>query len=312
MEKSESLEIASEQTPQSLLTLAITKGADVDQLAKLMDLQERWEKNQARKAFLNAFGKFQGEVPKIEKKKQVAFGNTKYKYAEISEIADTIKDALLNNGLSYRWEIEEIDNNIRCTCIVSHTDGHSESTAMSASKDTSGNKNDIQARGSAITYLQRYSLIGALGLTTAQEDVDGQQEEKHTTTTNSTHTNGKIEPNKAEGAELPWLSEKDYEVSLDRINKGDLKELDRLRAAYRMKKIFREELEKAHEFASKVNRGTSPINIGVSDEVAHAVAVCDDNKCLEQIWEDNPSLHNMKEFIDLIKNKKKDLLLTTK
>jgi uncharacterized protein (DUF3820 family) len=51
--------------------------------------------------------------------------------------------------------------------------GHSESTTLSAAKDGSGNKNDIQARGSAATYLQRYTLIGALGLTTANEDVDG-------------------------------------------------------------------------------------------------------------------------------------------
>ena len=38
--------------------------------------------------------------------------------------------------------------------------------------DTSGKKNEIQSRGSTITYLQRYTLIGALGLTTADEDID--------------------------------------------------------------------------------------------------------------------------------------------
>jgi len=45
---------------------------------------------------------------------------------------------------------------------------------MSAKKDSSGNKNEIQARGSAITYLQRYTLIAALGISTADEDNDGQ------------------------------------------------------------------------------------------------------------------------------------------
>jgi hypothetical protein len=34
-------------------------------------------------------------------------------------------------------------------------------------------KNPIQARGSAIDYMKRYTLIGALGITTADTDIDG-------------------------------------------------------------------------------------------------------------------------------------------
>ena len=44
---------------------------------------------------------------------------------------------------------------------------------MESGLDTSGAKNDIQQKGSTQTYLQRYTLIGALGLTTADEDNDG-------------------------------------------------------------------------------------------------------------------------------------------
>ena len=43
---------------------------------------------------------------------------------------------------------------------------------MTGAPDTSGSKNSIQSRGSAVSYLQRYSLVGALGLTTADEDMD--------------------------------------------------------------------------------------------------------------------------------------------
>jgi hypothetical protein len=38
-------------TPMMMLDSAIKQGADIDVLQKLMDLQERWEKTQARKAF---------------------------------------------------------------------------------------------------------------------------------------------------------------------------------------------------------------------------------------------------------------------
>ena len=62
---------------------------------------------------------------------------------------------------------------MRVTCFISHRDGHTEQTSMEAGKDDSGAKNNIQQKGSTQTYLQRYTLIGALGLSTAEGDNDG-------------------------------------------------------------------------------------------------------------------------------------------
>ena len=78
---------------------------------------------------------------------------------------------MLECELSYRWEFQDIEDKIKCTCIVTHSMGHSENTTMTAGKDTTGNKNDIQSIGSTRTYLQRYTLIGALGLSTADQDM---------------------------------------------------------------------------------------------------------------------------------------------
>lgn len=36
-------------TPSMLLQMAVEKGLGIDQLEKLMDLQERWERNKAKK-----------------------------------------------------------------------------------------------------------------------------------------------------------------------------------------------------------------------------------------------------------------------
>jgi len=36
----------SANTPQTMINLAINKGADLDKLEKLLTLQERWEKNE--------------------------------------------------------------------------------------------------------------------------------------------------------------------------------------------------------------------------------------------------------------------------
>jgi len=167
-------------SPANFIEMAIKSNAGIEQLERLMTLQERWEKNQAYKAFLEAMTNFQSECPPIPKTKKVAYKEVKYRFAPLDVIAVTIQPALKNNGLSYRWEYEEKENKIVCYCVVSHVMGHSERSRMETDKDTSGSKNDIQAIGSARTYLQRYTLISALGLTTTDEDVDGVTVENRT------------------------------------------------------------------------------------------------------------------------------------
>lgn len=164
-------------TPLTLLQQAIEKGMDLAQLEKLMDMQERWEKRQAEKAFRDAFALFQTIVPVIKKNKVNKINSQKgtfsYKSADLGEIAKAIKGALKETGLSYRWEFQDKGDKLKVICKISHRDGFTESTEMEAGMDNSGAKNDIQQKGSTNTYLQRYTLIGALGLSTADEDNDG-------------------------------------------------------------------------------------------------------------------------------------------
>jgi len=70
-------------------------------------------------------------------------------------------------------EFAEDNSKMKVTCILSHIDGHSETTTMEGGLDNSGAKNDIQQKGSTHTYLQRYTLIGVLGLSTSDDDKDG-------------------------------------------------------------------------------------------------------------------------------------------
>lgn len=154
--------------PMLMIVTAIEKDVSVEKLEKLLDLQERWEAAEGRKAYNRAFAQFQTTVPDIVRKKK----GHNYMYAPLSDIAHQIRGTLMSCGLTYRFKVVDDGEVITVTCIVNHVDGHSEETTMSGSPDTSGSKNAIQARGSAVTYLQRYTLIGALGLTTADEDMD--------------------------------------------------------------------------------------------------------------------------------------------
>lgn len=166
-----------DNNPMVLMQQAIKGGASIETLEKLMALQERWEAKQAQKAFFETLSEFQENCPDIRKTKKVSFdtskGKTEYSYAPLADIDRQLKKLMSEIGFSKRWEIQDNANKIKVTCIITHSLGHSERTTMEAEADTSGSKNPIQARGSAIEYMKRYTLLGALGITTADSDIDG-------------------------------------------------------------------------------------------------------------------------------------------
>ncbi|WLT07802.1 ERF family protein [Bartonella apihabitans] len=157
----------------ALVNTAVEKGYDINIIQSLMDYQDRWDKKQAKKAFDAAMAEAVNEIPTIAKNKKAIVdkeGNARYKYDDLSEIAETVKPILKKHGLSYRFRTQQNGAIVSVTCVVSHVDGHSEENTLSASNDTSGSKNAIQAVGSAVTYLERYSLKAALGLAAAEDD----------------------------------------------------------------------------------------------------------------------------------------------
>lgn len=166
-------------TPMDMLDKAIQSGAGLDVIEKFMALQERWEKNQARKAFDNAMSAAKAEIPNITKNREVDFtsakGRTNYRYEDLGEIARVVSPLLAKHGLSYRYRTASpINEPVTVTCIVSHRDGHFEENTLCAGRDDSGNKNSIQAIGSTLTYLQRMTLKAALGLAVSNDD-DGKK-----------------------------------------------------------------------------------------------------------------------------------------
>lgn len=162
-------------TPSALLELAVSQGADIDKLEKLMDLQERWQKGEAAKAFKQAMANFQAEKPELKKTQKASFttkggGHKEYNYASLPHVQRLVDPILSKFGLSYTWRQQQDGDTVTITCIVSHIDGHIEENSMSAPHDASGNKNAIQAIGSTVSYLKRYTLEGALGLSTDKDD----------------------------------------------------------------------------------------------------------------------------------------------
>lgn len=166
-------------TPAQMLAIAVEQGADLDKMEKLMDMQERWEANEARKAYTAAMNAFKADPPKITKDKHVSFttskGTTEYDHATLANVVQTIGTSLAKHGLSHRWDIDHLEHGqIRVTCVITHELGHSERVPLQAGADQSGGKNNIQAVGSTVSYLQRYTLLSATGLATHEMDDDAQ------------------------------------------------------------------------------------------------------------------------------------------
>lgn len=159
-------------SPAEMIKLAVSGGADLEKFEKLLTLQERWEANEARKAYHRAMSEFKANPPKIEKDRTVAYGNTKYNHATLANVTEKINAELSKHGLSASWDVKQ-NGAVSVTCRITHVQGHSEETTISAPADNSGSKNQIQAIGSAITYLQRYSLLALTGLAAADQDDDG-------------------------------------------------------------------------------------------------------------------------------------------
>jgi hypothetical protein len=169
-------------TPMHLIELAVQKGADADQLGKLLDLQLRWQANESRLAYIAAMHKFKENPPDINKTKKVSYPNkdgtiTTYHHAELDDVVEIIGNALKAVGIGQSWRTSDSAGKIVVTCVLTHEQGHSEDVAtLVGPPDVSGGKNNIQAIGSTTSYLQRYTLLAGTGLAAKGQDDDGRTE----------------------------------------------------------------------------------------------------------------------------------------
>ncbi len=156
----------------------ISEKVDSEKLSMLIDFFGRQKAIEEKKSFLHAMNEFKKAAPKITKDGVVDFvtknGQRKtYNHTTLAHIEEKIQGLLAENFLSYCWNVDQLESQIKVTCILSHVDGHSEKVSMKANSDLSGNKNAIQAIGSTISYLERYTLLAALGLSTGEDDDNG-------------------------------------------------------------------------------------------------------------------------------------------
>lgn len=157
-----------DMTPVQMAAHLISSGADFQSVKEMIALSKELAADQAKRAFDAAIASAKSEIPAVAKN---AKGHNNKAYANFAAYAAVVDPVLGKWGLSYRFRTEQTDR-ITVTCVLTHKDGHSEENSLSGPPDGSGSKNAIQAIGSTLTYLQRYTLVQALGLS-ASDDDDG-------------------------------------------------------------------------------------------------------------------------------------------
>lgn len=160
-----------------LVVLASQPGFDTEKLKLLIELKNQQQDREAERSFLAALSDCQAELPTIiANSKNTHIGN---KYADMNAIHAAIQPVYTKHGFSVQCS-EDVDksqgNLLRIYIIVGHRAGHTVRREGNFPIDTSGaagktNKTEIQGRGSAMTYGERYLTCKFFGVRIA-DDVD--------------------------------------------------------------------------------------------------------------------------------------------
>lgn len=154
---------------------------DVTKFSALLAERAAIEREMHRRAFHSAMSDVQSEIGQIDRdRKNPAFQS---RYATLEALDAVARPVYTRHGfaLTYGSLPPSAPGLIRISCTVSHRDGHSETYELEGPVSTAGAKggrvamNDIQAVGSAVTYLRRYLLMMLFNLVQTDDahDDDG-------------------------------------------------------------------------------------------------------------------------------------------
>jgi hypothetical protein len=159
------------------IDMMLQRGAEIGALERLFDLQVAWEKNEARKAYAKALAAMKATIPiEVFKRKKVDVpGGAKFKHAELCDVVDAAVEAMGKFGFVHSWKpTAQTSEYLEITCIITHELGHKEETTLRSDYDSSNPKmSSLHRLGSTVTYLERYTLVAALGVAAKNIDDDG-------------------------------------------------------------------------------------------------------------------------------------------
>lgn len=183
---SEKRELAKvEYDPMALLESAIKNKVTPEQLAKLIDLKEKWDQLQAAQRFAEAITAFQAECPVVMKARDADLGRYEYKFADYGDVMAEAGPLLKKFGIVVTFTTAMVSSLLSVTCRV-RVGTHVEETRIDLPIPNVG-ANDTQKFGAAVSYGKRYCICAALNIVVADRSEDDDANGLHRITREQTH-----------------------------------------------------------------------------------------------------------------------------
>lgn len=163
--------VGNDTQPAAVVMAAIQKGMDPAFIEKMLDLQERHEKNEARKAYYEAVANFKAMAPKVKKDKYNKFFDSWY--TSLGNLLDTYNPCLGKHGLSVSFPTPaQTETTMTVECQLAHRMGHTDSISITAPIDQAAigkasgqrSRTPIQDIKSTFTYLRSATCEAILGV----------------------------------------------------------------------------------------------------------------------------------------------------
>lgn len=146
---------------------------DTEKMRQLVELRKEIRREERAEnstlAFNEAFADMQPNLPAVTKRGKSNNGA----YATWEDIQAGINPVLHAHGFGLMFKTDTGGERVKVTAILRHRGGHSESTDFELKPDKSGNKQDVHAVASAVSYAKRYAAGALLNIQTIGEDDDG-------------------------------------------------------------------------------------------------------------------------------------------
>lgn len=165
--------LAPSPTVESMLTLAIERGANVETLERLMAIRREVKAEQAKEAFDKALSDFQMECPPIHKGRDVMNKDKlsiRYRYAGLDDIISQVKSLLQKHGFSYTTDATVEEGWVTAICRVTHSLGHSQTSSFKVPISKDAYMSDPQKFAASLTFAKRYAFCNGFGIITSDED----------------------------------------------------------------------------------------------------------------------------------------------
>jgi hypothetical protein len=160
----------------ALMQIAISNGAGIETLERLIALKNQEEDRAAQKEFNYHFAEMQKELVPVLKTKEgnkTTAGEVTFKYAPIEDCQKENDPIIAKHGFSYKWTKEELENgNLRVRIHISGWGWTDSATFHDVPPNPKNSLQSlIQAEAVRTGYGKRYSYVDGFGITVAGEDI---------------------------------------------------------------------------------------------------------------------------------------------